>query len=56
MAAQYMGRLDSPTQDPTTVDFFKIHEVTYDPKTDLWANDVLVNNKNVWKVQIPSDL
>jgi lytic cellulose monooxygenase (C1-hydroxylating) len=51
-----MGRLDSPTQDPTTVDFFKIHEVTFDPKTGLWANDVLVNNKNVWKVQIPSDL
>jgi len=51
-----MGRINSPTQDPTTVDFFKIHEVTYDPKTDQWANDMLVNNKNSWKVQIPSDL
>jgi hypothetical protein len=51
-----MGRLNSPTQDPTTVDLFKIHEATYDPKNDLWANDMLVNNKNSWKVQIPSDI
>jgi hypothetical protein len=51
-----MGSIDSPTQDPTTVNFFKIHEVTFDPKTGLWANDVLVNNKMTWKVQIPSDI
>jgi lytic cellulose monooxygenase (C1-hydroxylating) len=51
-----MGAINSPDQDPTTVDFFKIHEVGYDPKTDIWANDLLVNNNNTWKVQIPSDL
>ncbi|KAF2423211.1 glycoside hydrolase, partial [Tothia fuscella] len=52
----YMGRLATPTQNPAEVEFFKIHETTYDKQTGLWANDVLRKNNMTWKVAIPSDL
>jgi cellulase len=51
-----MGRHTSPTQHPSEVDFFKIHETTFDPKTGMWGNDVLRKQNMTWKVQIPSDL
>ena len=51
-----MGRLASLTQNPSDVEFFKIHETTYDPKSGTWGNDVLRKNNMTWKVQIPSDI
>jgi hypothetical protein len=51
-----MGRLSSPKQDPTTVDFFKIHENAYDTKTHLFGSEVLYNNNMTWTIQIPSNL
>jgi cellulase len=51
-----MGRLADPKQDPTTVDFFKIHENTYDTKTHLFGSEVMYNNNMTWTVQIPSNL
>lgn len=38
------------------VDFFKIDEATYDPKTMTWGTDWLMKNKNVRTVTIPSDI
>jgi hypothetical protein len=51
-----MGKLDTPTQNPTTVDFFKIREDSYDPKTKLFGSEVLYNNNMTYTVQIPSNL
>jgi hypothetical protein len=38
------------------VDFFKIDENTYDPKTRTWGSDVLVKNDNYYPVTIPRDI
>jgi hypothetical protein len=53
---QYMGQISSPSQDPTTVDFFKIHENAYDTKTREFGSEVLYKNNMTWDVQIPSNL
>lgn len=41
---------------PEDVDFFKIDEATYDPKTMTWGTDWLMQNKNIRTVTIPSDI
>jgi hypothetical protein len=51
-----MGKLNSPTQDPTTVNFFKIHENAYDTKTHLFGSEVMYNQNMTWTVPIPSNL
>jgi cellulase len=51
-----MGALSDPKQDPTTVDFFKIHENAYDTKTHLFGSEVMYKNNMTWTVQIPSNL
>jgi cellulase len=38
------------------VDFFKIDEATYDPKTMTWGTDWLMKNKNTRTVTVPSDI
>jgi len=38
------------------VEFFKIDEQTYDPKTMTWGTDWLMKNKMVQEVTIPSDI
>lgn len=38
------------------VDFFKIDESTYFPKTGLWGTHALIANNNTQTVTIPSDL
>ncbi|KAF2665381.1 hypothetical protein BT63DRAFT_63268 [Microthyrium microscopicum] len=52
----YMGKLASPTQDPTTVDFFKIYEDGYDTKTHEFGSQRLYANNMTGTVQIPSNL
>jgi cellulase len=51
-----MGRLDSPTQDPTTVDFFKIDEDSYHTDTRLFGSEVLYKNNMTYHLRIPSNL
>jgi cellulase len=41
---------------PSDVEFFKIDEATYDPKTMTWGTDWLMKNKNIRTVTIPSDI
>jgi cellulase len=38
------------------VDFFKIDELAYDPKTRTWGSDTLMKNDHLHNVTIPSDL
>jgi cellulase len=42
--------------NPADVNFFKIDEATYDPKTMTWGTDWLMKNKNIRDVTIPSDI
>jgi hypothetical protein len=50
-----MGELpeSGKTED---VNFFKIDEATYDPKTQTWGSDWLVKNNNYHTSTIPSDI
>jgi hypothetical protein len=41
---------------PEDVDFFKIDEATYDPKTMTWGTDWLMKNKNSRTATIPADI
>src|SRR5689334_3468942 len=50
-----MGRYEKG-QKASDVEFFKIDQGTYDPKSGIWASDVLIKNGNSWNVQIPSDI
>jgi hypothetical protein len=38
------------------VNFFKIDELAYDPKTQTWGSDVLIKNGNSHTVTIPGDI
>jgi cellulase len=38
------------------VDFFKIDEASYDPKTMTWGTDWLMKNNHQWTVTIPNDI
>jgi hypothetical protein len=51
-----MGRLESPDQKPQDVEFFKVDEGGYDPKTGLFGSDLLMKNNMSWILRIPSDI
>jgi cellulase len=53
---QYMGYLPTENTSVNDVDFFKIDQVTYNAKTDLWGTHELINNNNTRTVTIPSDI
>jgi cellulase len=50
-----MGELPASgkTED---VEFFKIDEASYDPKTQTFGTDWLIKNNNYWTSVIPSDI
>lgn len=50
-----MGLLPA-SGEPKDVDFFKIDESTYSNVTGKWGTDVLMENKNLRTVTIPSDI
>jgi len=52
----YMGKLSKPDQDPTTVDFFKVDEDSYDTKTREFGSERLYKNGMKYTVNIPSNL
>jgi hypothetical protein len=56
LTVKYMGHLANLTQDPTTVDFFKIRDDSYNTKTRLFGSEVLYENNMTYTVQIPSNL
>ncbi|KAF2429108.1 glycoside hydrolase [Tothia fuscella] len=52
----YMGEIKDG-QKPEDVDFFKISEATYDPRTMRWGTDWLIeDNDNYYTSTIPSDV
>ncbi|KAF2421094.1 glycoside hydrolase, partial [Tothia fuscella] len=52
----YMGLLP-PSAKVEDVDFFKIDELAYDPKTRVWGSDYMMDHtNNTHTVTIPSDL
>jgi hypothetical protein len=51
-----MGAMKDDNVKPQDVDFFKIDEATYDPKTRTWGSDWLVQNHNISTVTILSDI
>jgi hypothetical protein len=54
---QYMAYLgDKRDVNPTTLDWFKIHERGYDAQQKLWANEVLIKNNRTESFRIPSDI
>ncbi|KAF2395570.1 glycoside hydrolase family 61 protein, partial [Trichodelitschia bisporula] len=52
----YMGLMPTENSSPNDVSYFKIHESTYDSKTEEWGSDVLIKNNNVMTATIPSDI
>jgi cellulase len=53
---QYMGYMPSEDTSVNDVDFFKIDEATYDPKTDAFGSDMLIAANSTRTVTIPSDV
>src|SRR5436305_2051638 len=49
----YMPSEDTSVND---IDFFKIDEATYDPKTDAFGSDMLIAKNSSWTVTIPSNI
>jgi hypothetical protein len=56
MISKYMGAMKDEHTKPEEVEFFKIDEATYDPKTLTWGSDWLIANDNYHTVTIPSDI
>jgi len=52
----YMAYMPSEDTSVNDVEFFKIDEATYDPKTDAFGTDMLIAENSTRTVQIPSDL
>jgi hypothetical protein len=52
---KYMGLLPKSGK-VDDVDFFKIDELAYDPKTRVWGSDALMAKNNIQTVTIPSDI
>jgi len=52
----YMGLLPDEKTKVQEVDFFKVDEDGYDPKTTRWGTDHLVNNNSTRTFTIPSDI
>jgi cellulase len=51
-----MGYMPDENMTVQDVEFFKIDEGTYDPKTAIWATDKLMNENNVRTMKLPSDI
>jgi lytic cellulose monooxygenase (C1-hydroxylating) len=51
-----MGYMPSEGTSVNDVNFFKIDEATYDPKTDAFGTDELIANNNSRTATIPSDI
>jgi lytic cellulose monooxygenase (C1-hydroxylating) len=51
-----MGAMPNEDMSVNNVDFFKIDQATYYPKTGLWGTHALIANNNTRTVTIPSDL
>jgi cellulase len=51
-----MGLLPDENTKVQDVEFFKIDEGTYDPKTRVWGTDQLIKDNSTRTVRIPSDL
>jgi cellulase len=52
---KYMGLLPESGK-PEDVEFFKIAETAYDPKTRVWGSDAMMAKNNTETVTIPSDI
>jgi len=52
----YMGLLPDEKTKVQDVDFFKVDEGTYDPKTGIWGTDQLIQENSTRTVTIPSDI
>jgi cellulase len=55
VVVKHMGLLPESGK-PEDVDFFKIDELAYDPKTKVWGSDALMANNYTRTVTIPSDI
>jgi hypothetical protein len=51
-----MGYMPDEKMAVQDVQFFKIDEGTYDPKTAIWGTDKLMNESSVRSMKIPSDI
>jgi cellulase len=51
-----MGLMPSEDVKVQDVNFFKVDESTYDPKTEVWGTDQLIADNNTRTFTIPSDL
>lgn len=51
-----MGYMPDEKMAVQDVEFFKIDEGTYDPKTAIWGTDKLMNESNIRSMKIPSDI
>jgi len=51
-----MGLMPSEDVKVQEVDFFKIDQSTYDPKTKVWGTDQLIKDNSTRTVTISSDL
>jgi cellulase len=51
-----MGLMPDDNVKVQDVDFFKIDESSYDPKTHIWGTDQLMKDNNTRRVTIPSDI
>jgi cellulase len=51
-----MGYMPDDQTSVQEVEFFKIDEATYDPKTAIWGSDKLMNENNIRSMKIPSDI
>jgi lytic cellulose monooxygenase (C1-hydroxylating) len=53
---QYMGLMPDENVKVQDVEFFKVDENTYNPKTETWGTDQLIKENNTRTVTIPSDI
>jgi lytic cellulose monooxygenase (C1-hydroxylating) len=51
-----MGLMPDENAKVQDVEFFKIDENSYDPKTKVWGTDQLIKDNNTRSMVIPSDL
>jgi hypothetical protein len=53
---QYMGLMPDENVPVQDVEFFKVDENGYDPKTKVWGTDQLILDNSTRTFTIPSDL
>jgi lytic cellulose monooxygenase (C1-hydroxylating) len=51
-----MGLMPDEKVKVQDVDFFKVDENSYDPKTRVWGTDQLIKDNSTRTVTIPSDI